>query len=133
MMSAGANGVHQLTNAAGVWGQLYDRLNRDVGAWVVVYGVVVSGALPRSVTWSLAISLGPIVYPPTGAQTGLKAWDNGVLATAGGEGDLMNGPGRTIFVPAGCTLHVTGNGVNPWRFTCAVLVDGVLPAVKDAF
>lgn len=114
----------------GTWGQIYDRIGQPTGAYVVVWAVVTSGAVPRTTAYEMALSAGEISYPPTGAQPGVRAWDVGVVAAPGVVGSLMNGPPEVFFVPPGHTLHLGGPMPNPWVFTLAVVVDGVLPAVS---
>jgi hypothetical protein len=80
----------------------------------------------------MALSVGPIVYPPTGAQPGVRAWDVGAVAGAGISGFLMNGPPETFYVPPGHTLHLGASALQAWRFTAVIAVNGVLPAVQPA-
>lgn len=116
----------------GTWGPIYDRIGQPTGAYVVVWAVATAGALPRTATYDMALSAGEIVYPPTGAQPGVRAWDVGVLAAPGVVGALMNGPAEIFYVPPGHTLHLGAPLPLPWLFTAVVAVDGVLPAVSPA-
>lgn len=116
----------------GAWGQIYDRIGQTTGAYVVVWAVVSAGAVPRTATYEMALSVGEITYPPTGAQDGVRAWDVGVLAAPGVVGSLMNGPPEVFFVPPGHTLHLGAPVPLPWLFTAVIAVDGVLPAVNPA-
>lgn len=114
----------------GAWGQIYDRIGQPTGAYVIVWAVVNAGAVPRTAVYQMALSVGEIVYPPTGAQAGVRAFDVGVVAAPGVVGSLMNGPPEVFFVPPGHTLHLGVPVPVPWLFTLAVVVDGVLPAVS---
>lgn len=102
------------------WTEIYDRLGKEQGAWVVVSAVDLVAAL-GSGGFTAALYAGTAIgVPPVATDPALRWYS----ASNASNAQLR------IFVPAAHILCVHTAAPNEQRITVAVETTGVLPAVK---